>query len=282
MSGAARGSSFDARIALRPRALDETLDLALAYCRSSLGDFAKLFLTLTTIGGALVIAASIVFDLDLYGRCAVVILISPLLERVVTVFSGRHIFRNEPSIGRSALEVLRRLPLLVIVAIGVGAPLTPMLLTGVEDETWIGVAGVFGSFWPFLLASYAYFSEVALLEQLPVGRAARRTRVLGAHRFGRGLGLVIIGGLIRVLIAGATELTARFTLGFLLQFGNVGDAIGGWPAVLGYLLAGQYLSVARIFDYVDARTRREGWDIQVRFNAIAERAREAEARRHAA
>ena len=35
-------------------------------------------------------------------------------------------------------------------------------------------------------------------------------------------------------------------------------------------------------DYIDARTRREGWDIQVRFNAIAQRERQERARSLAA
>jgi hypothetical protein len=64
-------------------------------------------------------------------------------------------------------------------------------------------------------------------------------------------------------------------VGMVLQFGNFSEAIGGWAAMIGYLLAGPYTAIARMFDYVDARTRREGWDIQIRFNAIAQGVRDA-------
>ena len=50
----------------------------------------------------------------------------------------------------------------------------------------------------------------------------------------------------------------------------------------GFLVAAPMVALARTFDYVDARTVQEGWDIQVRFNAIAERARAARAKRYAA
>jgi hypothetical protein len=84
---------------------------------------------------------------------------------------------------------------------------------------------------------------------------------------------------IRAFVASVTWVTTLFVLGFMLQFGDVAEALGMWPAFVGYLLVAPYVAIARMFDYVDARTRREGWDIQVRFNAIAHNAREAEAKK---
>ena len=95
-----------------------------------------------------------------------------------------------------------------------------------------------------------------------------------------GRDLVYLGiGFATSIVAFVVWVTVMFVLGFVLQFGDVAEALGAWPALVGYLLAGPYVAIARMFDYVDARTQREGWDIQVRFNAIAQAAREAEAKK---
>lgn len=280
MTERAATTSFDPRIVLRPRTLDETLDLALAYLRTSFRDFAKLAAILTAVSGAVTFALVFAFGLTHeLQQFAVAIVVAPIVERVVTVYGGRHLFRNDPRIGPSTVAALKKLPLAVVSAAIATAPWTPMLLTRFDDSTWIGVGVMLASLWPFIIAPHAYLGEAVHLEQLPLGRAAKRSRVLVTYRFGRALGLVIVTALVRVLVAAAASLTTQFVLGFVLQFKDVSDALGGWPAMFGWFLAGPYLAMVRMFDYVDARTRREGWDIQVRFNAIAQRTREEEERR---
>lgn len=283
MSERSVATSFDPRIVLRPRTLDETLDLALAYLRGAFFDFAKLAVLLAVVGGLMVWGLYVVLDLDReWGPIAAVLVVAPILDRVVTVYGGRHLFQNDPRISQAIIAVVKRLPLAILSAVIVTLPWTPMVLTSFDDSTWIGVGVFVLTFWPFVLAPHAYLGEVAHLEQLSAWKAAKRSRVLVAYRFGRALGLVLVAAGIRVFLALSIDLTIEFVLGFMLQFGDVSDAIGPWAAVAGYLLAGPYVAMVRMFDYVDARTRREGWDIQVRFNAIAQRARDEEARRHAA
>ena len=60
------------------------------------------------------------------------------------------------------------------------------------------------------------------------------------------------------------------------------DEIGGPIALLAMWLAVPILTTGRFFVYLNLRTRREGWDIQVRFNAIAQKEKEAEAKSLAA
>ena len=71
-----------------------------------------------------------------------------------------------------------------------------------------------------------------------------------------------------------------------MQLGSPLDTLwdngGSWASIAGFLLAAPFVALARLFDYVDARTRLEGWDIQVRFKAIATRAKEERARSLAA
>jgi hypothetical protein len=138
------------------------------------------------------------------------------------------------------------------------------------------------TFWPFIMASHVYLGEAAFLEQLPTGRAMKRARILVTYRFGRALGLVVAQTMVRALFVLAVMFGTTFLIEFVLQFQGVPDAVSYWAGIGGYVLSGPYVALVRLFDYVDARTRREGWDIQVRFNAIAQRAREERANRLAA
>lgn len=268
--------SFDARVVLRPRSLDETLDLAIRYLRLSAKDFGKLIAVVAGVASMILIGIGIAFDLDLWQRLAVAMWLSPFVEQIVTVYGGRHLFQSEPRIRPAVATIMKRFPRVLFTSAILTLPWTPMLMTRFEEPAMIGIGATVGCLWPFLVASQAYRSEVSLLEQLPIKRAGQRTKTLIAFRYARALGMVVAAAIVRLSMAVAVEMTVAFVLGMVLQFGNVSDAIGGWPAVVGYLLAGPYLAIARMFDYVDARTRREGWDIQVRFNAIAQAAREAE------
>lgn len=272
----AESVSFNARIVLRPRTLDETLDLALTYMRLSAKDFGKLIALTVGVASAILIAVGVIFDLTFWQRLAVAMWMSPFVEQMVTVYGGRHLFMNEPKKRYAVGAILRRFPRVLFTSVVLTLPWTPMLLTNFKEPAWIGVGATIGIFWPFLIASQAYRSEVSLLEQLPMKRAGQRTKTLITYRFARALGTLIVATIVRAAVGAGLELTIDFLLGMVLQFGNVSEAIGGWPALVGYLLAGPYIAIVRMFDYVDARTRREGWDIQVRFNAIAQDAREAQ------
>ncbi len=57
----------------------------------------------------------------------------------------------------------------------------------------------------------------------------------------------------------------------LLQFELDHPLLSELSIWVGWIAAGPYVATVRLFDYIDARTRREGWDIQVRFSAIAQR-----------
>ncbi len=274
-------TSFEPRVTLRPRTLDETLNLALAYLRTSARDFLPLFLLLSSVAALMVVGTAYALDLDWGQRCAVTLIVVPIMERVVTVYAGRHLFQN-PATKRGALKiVLKRMPLVLIWSLVSTLPFTIVLVD--VKETGLLVLGVLClTFWPFILASHVYLGEAAFLEQLPAGRALHRARILVTYRFGRALGLLIAQSLVRALFVVSVMFGTSFLISGVLQFQGTPDSVGYWAGIGGYILAGPYVAMARLFDYVDARTRREGWDIQVRFNAIAQRAREERANRLAA
>ena len=63
-------------------------------------------------------------------------------------------------------------------------------------------------------------------------------------------------------------------------FGDLWKEGGSGYALLGFFLAVPVVAAARFLKYIDVRTRKEGWDIQLRFVALAEQS--ALARRSAA
>lgn len=274
-------TSFEARIVLRPRSLDETFDLALAYLRTTALDFVRLFVVLTAGAAILIVGSSYALDLDWGQRVAVALVVVTMMERVVTVFAGRHLFQNEAKTRASLTAVLKRSPLVLGWALFATGPLVITLLD--TEEVGLIVLGIFLlTVWPFILATHLYLGEAAFLEQLNLGRAMKRTRVLVTYRFGRALGMIVSQALVRGLFVVTAMFGTSFLVEFVLQFQGVPEAVTWWAAIFGYVLSGPYVALVRLFDYVDARTRREGWDIQVRFNAIAQREREERAKRLAA
>ena len=81
----------------------------------------------------------------------------------------------------------------------------------------------------------------------------------------------------------AEMLVTNGLLDFVLQlgrpFGSLFDEGGSVAALLGLFLAVPYWTTVRFLSYIDLRTRRDGWDVQLRFMAIQARARSESERR---
>lgn len=283
MTEAGGAVSFDPKIVLRPRSLDETFDLGFAYLRTHFRDFRRLFAVQLVLG--LGLAASLRLGLE-QGWAVVwtaVLVIAPLTEKVVLVFGGDHLFGNAPRLRGAAARVGRRVVPLLMGALLTPLPIVPLLLRGWDDEAAIGFAVMVSMFWPFLLAWLIYFGAAYLLEHLTVGEAFRRCSRLVSFRFGRALTFVVVAFVLRLSIVFSIEAFVGFVVSFVLQLGSPMDELlnhgGSYAAVVAYLLASPLIALTRMFDYVDTRTRLEGWDLQVRFKALVHDARPRGARR---
>lgn len=280
-----------ARVVLRPRSLDEVFDLAVAYLRAHFRDLRGAL----TLAAALPLAAAAAFaalaellGFEALGRVAAgtlgLVLAVAVLERHLTQLAGRHLFertfRLREGWRAAVLPIHRWMPSALLLW-------GPFALLGMlEESPEVFVVGLSALLVPGgvlgLLGSRAlHAAEVELLERLS-GRALRRRALeLSAMRQGRNMGFLLQSFLLRCLFV-ATALGATFTIfDFTLQFENTAVALGPIGAALGYALAGPFIALARLFDYVDARTRGEGWDLQVRFQDIAERERIERERRAA-
>jgi hypothetical protein len=274
--------TFAARVVLRPRSLGETQDLALLYLRTHARDFLPLTLTLTALGLLPAILGAALLELDWGWRAALTIVASAVLERAMLIFAGQHLFGTVLSVKAALAPVARRLPLELLRALWSAVPMAMILIAGDDENVLLGLGVLLLMLSPVIAAPALFAPEVRYLEGLSGHRARVRARALVAFGYGRALGGLLFAGLIRLLFVAGAYFLGAFALGFALQLEHVETVVWEWGSLLGYLVAGGFLAMARLLEYVDARTRREGWDIQVRFAALAERARAEEAPRDAA
>lgn len=279
-------STFRARIVLRPRTLDEVFDLALAYGRQHFGALKSVF-ALTVIVPVLVFGAvagvasgfdTVPLERALVLATLVAVLVSSWLERVVTVFVGRHLFETPVTLREAMGGALDASHLLFGTALR-WSPLIPFALfdeNAIEDAASLLLLLVLAAMVGTVVLVRGFFEgEVRLLERLKGAAARRRTLDLSLERHSRNLAFMIPALVFRILFVASALGASHAVFSFILQFEGVSAVLGAPAAVLGFAMSGPFVALARLFDYVDARTRGEGWDIQVRFQGIALRSEEA-------
>jgi len=256
-------------IVLRPRPLSEILDLA---CRLSCSIALGLYLRLA----AVVLLPCLVLCLALrqglrWGWPAVwtvALSLGVIGQGVFTVAVGRVLF-SETLTARTVLALYGRrlgsyLGMLFLSRLLLAAAALPMLLG-------LPLA------WPRLF----FVHEASLLEAAGPMEAMRRSSRFAAGNLGG-----VFGALLAMLVAQAGfVITAEFLgdglVHDVLQLGRPFGALfrdgGSAYALAGFFLSVPYFATARFLHYIDSRTRSDGWDVQLRFMAIA--ARDAAAHR---
>jgi hypothetical protein len=248
-------------IVLRPRTLGEVLDLA---CRLSislaLGLYARLsaLILLPIFAGCLALRYAAGWPWAAVWTVAVTA--GGVAQGVFTVGVGRLLFSEELRAGQVLRLFGRRLGS-YLVMLG----LSRMLLAASCVPFFFGL--------PFAWPRVVFVHEASLLEGAGPADAIRRS-----NRFIAGRGASVFGALLALLLTQAAfvitaELLGQGLVKEVLQLGEPFGALfsdGGSPyALAGLLLSVPYVSTARFLDYIDARTRADGWDIQLRFMAIA-------------
>ena len=163
-------------------------------------------------------------------------------------------------------------------ALGAGLRSLPALvLLRLLQVLMLGLAAAFFLLPALWIAALFFFAaEVVVLEGSSVGSSIGRMQRLGTGYFGD----VAMAMLAMVLLYALAILLGDVALGELLEgilqirLRPSEDEVGGPLALFAMWLAVPVLTTARFFVYLNLRTRREGWDIQTRFAALAARARE--------
>jgi hypothetical protein len=263
---------LEARVTLRPRSVSDVLDLALPFCLLNRRTLAPL--TLAVMGPVAVLVAYLRLAhewpwprlwLLMAGLCF-------LLEGIFTIAAGDLLFQPTGAVRIRGVvgRFVRRLPSYAVLELLHG------LIIGASAFTVVLVL--------FEAPVFLFVREASLLEGASPLGAGKRSRALVRGRGVAGFAVWFTALALPFAGAVAVDILGNAVVGFVLQlgqpFGDLWSEGGSGFAVVGALLAIPVAAAARFLAYTDARTRKEGWDIQLRFMAIAEE--DAARRRQAA
>ncbi|MEO6603191.1 MAG: hypothetical protein ABIQ16_25115, partial [Polyangiaceae bacterium] len=247
---------WEARVVVRERKLTEIVDLSVRFCLvlgGSLYVKLSLWVLLPAYAVCYWVLQSGLADAEIWG-CALAVVLSPLLQLPFTVAAGRLMFSGDVSLAEVLRTSARLLFRICIVRLW-------SLLVSFGGSLFVIL-------FPLAVARGLYLGEVVVLEgagpSLAYRRSGRLTSGRAVQSFMVWLSLVA-ASLTFIAVA---EILAQ-TLGAEgLPIDGVSEILGGFSAEAG--IAGLFLSLPlvatlRFLSYIDNRTRREGWDIQVRF-----------------
>jgi hypothetical protein len=250
-----------ARITLRPRTLTDVLDLAVPFClavRRPLGMLAFAALApIAALAAYLRLGRGVSWPLV----WLFVLPLSFFVEGIFTIAFAEALFEEPPAVGARRVlgDFARRL--------------APYLVAHLVRQVLVIVSVAVILLVPFA-AGLLFVGESVLLERVTPRAALSRSRALARYRGFFCFGLWAFTLLLPVVGAVGGELVGSSVLGVVLQLGApLGDLWtngGSACALAGVLLAAPVGAAARFLGYIDLRTRKEGWDIQLRFSALAE------------
>lgn len=247
------------RVALRPRGALEVFDLTLVFIRANLGLFGRL--TAWAIVPPMLVLAPLCWAT---GGSAWLLLaplpLFPLIQAPFTLIGGRLLFVEGGTVGM-ALRATRD-ALGVLFGLQFVAALGAIFSVATCGYGLIPVA-----------AALLYLPETALLERVPLQRAVGRSLRLASGQGGAAFAGAVARVFLTVWCALVAEFGGQLVVESTLQLGRpFGGLTGGQvtPFLLAGALAAQPLhALYRLLLYVDVRTRREGWDLQVALRAAA-------------
>jgi hypothetical protein len=249
----------EARIAFRPRTLAETFDLALRWVPGVGGRLYLVvglwFLLPAAIGCYLLQALA---DFSWTSVWLLAIALGMLLQGLYTVAASRLMFERDVTARSVASQFVRKLPSYL------GALIVTRVITGLGVLTFFGI--------PWAWAYGAFVHEAVLLEGHDAMAAVRRAGAFTSRQYGNTI-LMGFGQLLALFafVASADQVGSAL-LDFVLQvgrpFGALFDDGGSLGALLGFFAAIPFLTAVRFLMYIDGRTRRDGWDIQLAFLSV--------------
>jgi hypothetical protein len=250
-----------ARVVLRPRSLADVLDLALPLCLANLRPLLTLAAAALAPIGVLAAALRLRGHWGWVPLWALVGELSFVSEGLFTLAFGELLFQEPAEIRPAALvrSFAGRLGAYVYMVVG--------------RQVLLAVSATL-VFAPFLHGPATLFAgDALLLERSSPAKARGRSRALAHNRNPFCLGLWLATLALPLLGAVIGDQLGNAVVGFVFQLGKpTGDLLtqgGSGFAVAGALLAAPVAAAARFLGYIDLRTRKEGWDIQLRFLAIA-------------
>jgi hypothetical protein len=253
---------LEARVALRPRSMSDVIDLAGPFCVTNRRLFLPLTLWVSLPGGALAYFCRAHAEWPWGAVWLLLTAYLVLAGGVYTVAAGELLFR-EPSgvrVGRVLGRFARRFPELLV------ARVVQLIILGFFALLTVPL--------PIFAARLFFTTEAVLLESgSPLGSFGRSGRLV-LYRSLPCFGLALACLAAPFVFAMAADLLGNSVVDLILQmgrpFGSLWSDGGSGYAVAGALLSSPFVAAASFLAYIDLRTRKEGWDIQLRFMALAE------------
>lgn len=257
----------EARVVLRPRSLAEILDLALRFASDPAATLYAKLATLTLLPAwALCVAAHWGAGWSWGSVWLLALALVTPIQGVFTIAVGKLMFTERVTVREILSEYLRRFP----------AYFGALLITRIQIAVLsFAVFLVLPPLW--IWGRSIHVHEACLLERATATDAVKRSARMVENRALPAGGTLLLLTLVAASFVGVSEALLNHGLfDFVLQigkpFGALLDEGGSGPALLGLFLAVPYWATARFLLYVDLRTRRDGWDVQLRFMALASQA----------
>ncbi|HJZ85661.1 MAG TPA: hypothetical protein VKN99_10850 [Polyangia bacterium] len=251
---------LDSRVVLRLRTVPDILDLAFRYVA---GPGERVFLRLTAAVlvpcFAVCVALRYALGWDWVWVWFLAIALGGIAQGAFTVGAGQLLFSDSVRARDVLARFARRLP----------SYLVALFLTR--------LAMALGGFLLFVLLVPAWLRaefvhEASLLEGASPGQAYARSARFIKRQGGPALGLLCSLLLAQFGFVVAAELLGQGLVEFVLQLGQPLGSLwsdgGSVYALAGFFLSVPYVAAARFLKYTDIRTRKEGWDIQLKFTAL--------------
>jgi len=246
------------RIVLRPRGPLETFDLTFRVLRASPGPFVRV--AIVVAAPVLAVAVPLGWWLAWHWSVALGVLVASAASRpVFTLVAGRVLFDEHLAVAAVLRGVAQR---------AVSLP----LLWLVQAVSWLLGALSCGVLLPIIGVSQAFVPEAVMLEGVSLRRATRRSGLLVSGGFIQGMAAVVGSLFLSLWITAMAEASGQAVVGYLFQAGQpLGSVLGGQATpfvMVGILISQPVIAMYRLLLYVDARTRTEGWDLQVSLRAL--------------
>jgi hypothetical protein len=238
------------RVVLRPRSFLETGDLALTFTRRHSREFVRL-LPWVVVPAVVAYVLHVAFGWTEEWALTLEFAVTGITSGVFVILCGDLML--EPT---ASLKSVQKRFLANFIGYFVAR------LAG-----WIAIPGL-------LLFGYqfsAFIPECVLLERGSIGASFTRTGALLGATPGRWIALGATCIVLFFVGAAGTEafrMTFRSLFGLSADGGHAAKDVLSWAPFLGIALMHPYLAVLRFLLYIDCRTRREGWDLQVQFSAL--------------
>jgi len=249
-------------VALRPRSMSDVLDLSGPFCMANRRLLAPLGFWVTSAGALLAFLCRIEAGWSWSSVWLAIAGYLLLASGLYTVAAGELLFR-EPSDVRVAQVVTR-----------FARRSVEYVIARVAQLLALGFCAALAVPLPIFAARLFFVSEAVLLESgKPFGSFGRSNRLV-LYRSFPVFGLALASAVAPFVFAVAADLLGNTLVDMVFQMGRPLGSLwsdgGSAYAVVGALLSLPFVASASFLGYVDLRTRKEGWDIQLRFMALTD------------